>query len=54
MPLDTGTYFPKVDSYGMPSFSTVLQRIKQLWDTRRNEIQQQASKQQPMCYDCTV
>lgn len=29
------------DRYGMPSFSTVLRRIAQLWGTKREELQEQ-------------
>jgi hypothetical protein len=29
------------DSYGMPSFTTVLKRIAQLWDTKRGELEAQ-------------
>jgi hypothetical protein len=31
------------DRYGMPSFNTVLKRIAQLWDTKREDLQEQVS-----------
>lgn len=38
-----GTYFPPNDSYGRPGFSTVLQRVAQVWGTRKADIQAQSA-----------
>eukprot|EP00882_Tetradesmus_deserticola_P009529 GHRQ01010062.1.p2 GENE.GHRQ01010062.1~~GHRQ01010062.1.p2 ORF type:complete len:225 (+),score=104.38 GHRQ01010062.1:1093-1767(+) len=32
-----------VDQYGMPSFPTILRRIAQLWSTKREDLEEQAS-----------
>ena len=38
VPFYGGTYFPDKARYGMPSFSEVLSRIAELWETSRGEI----------------
>ena len=43
-PFYGGTYFPREDRYGVPSFRRVLQSIHQAWTDRRDEIEEQASK----------
>eukprot|EP00877_Chromochloris_zofingiensis_P013089 jgi/Chrzof1/8033/UNPLg00078.t1 len=40
-PFYGGTYYPGRDSYGMPSFPTVLRRIAHLWDTKRDDLREQ-------------
>lgn len=37
-PFFCGTYFPPVPSYGKPSFKQLLERIRELWDTKRDEL----------------
>lgn len=37
-PLMGGTYFPPDDKYGRPGFKTVLRKVKEAWDTRRDEL----------------
>ncbi len=37
-PFFGGTYFPPVDRDGMPGFRTILKRIVELWETRRQEV----------------
>ncbi|KAG9443731.1 hypothetical protein H6P81_015071 [Aristolochia fimbriata] len=38
-PLMGGTYFPPDDKYGRPGFKTVLRRVKDAWDTKREVLQ---------------
>ena len=40
-PFFAGTYFPPVDRYGRPGFSTVLLRIAELWKNDRLSLDQQ-------------
>lgn len=40
-PFFAGTYFPPVDRYGRPGFSTVLLRISELWQKDRSSLDQQ-------------
>src|SRR5688572_1316192 len=37
-PFFAGTYFPPTGAYGRPSFSTVLERIAELWRTSRDSL----------------
>jgi uncharacterized protein len=37
-PFFCGTYFPPVPSYGKPSFKQLLERIRELWETKRDEL----------------
>jgi len=37
-PFMGGTYFPKEDRFGRPGFITILQRIDELWKTKRQEL----------------
>ena len=37
-PFFCGTYYPPIPSYGRPSFPQLLERITELWQTRRNDI----------------
>jgi uncharacterized protein len=37
-PFFAGTYFPPTGRYGRPSFSTVLERIAELWRTNRDSL----------------
>jgi len=41
-PFFTGTYFPPQDAYGRPGFPTILQRIAELWETKRADLLSQA------------
>jgi uncharacterized protein YyaL (SSP411 family) len=41
-PWYAGTYFPREDRPGRPGFITLLQRLAELWTTRRDEVEQQA------------
>lgn len=43
-PFYGGTYFPKVPSYGRPSFTQLLQALSELWQERRDELDQQAAQ----------
>ena len=43
-PIYAGTYFPPEDRHGMPGFGTVLERIAELWKTRRDEIERSAEE----------
>jgi uncharacterized protein YyaL (SSP411 family) len=43
-PFFAGTYFPPTDKYGRPGFRTVLERIAELWKTKRSELAKQASE----------
>lgn len=38
-PLMGGTYFPPDDKYGRPGFKTVLRRVKEAWDTKRETLE---------------
>ncbi|KAK3407380.1 hypothetical protein EUGRSUZ_K03449 [Eucalyptus grandis] len=37
-PLMGGTYFPPDDKFGRPGFKTVLRKVKDAWDTRRDML----------------
>ena len=37
-PFFCGTYFPPVPAYGKPSFRQLLERITELWQTKRDEL----------------
>ncbi|XP_068658801.1 uncharacterized protein [Aristolochia californica] len=39
-PLMGGTYFPPEDKYGRSGFKTVLRRVKEAWDAKREVLQQ--------------
>ena len=41
-PFFGGTYFPPDDRRGTPSFPTVLRALGDVWDNRRNEVEEQA------------
>ncbi len=43
-PFFMGTYFPKVKSYGMNSFSEICNLVMNAWDTKQDDIAQQASQ----------
>jgi len=43
-PFYGGTYFPPEPKYGRPSFLQVLERIQDLWQTRREDIGNSAGK----------
>ncbi|GAB2281321.1 hypothetical protein Dimus_015919 [Dionaea muscipula] len=38
MPLMGGTYFPPDDKYGRPGFKTVLRKVKEAWDDKKDEL----------------
>lgn len=37
-PLMGGTYFPPNDKYGRPGFKTILRKVKDAWDTKRETL----------------
>ena len=43
-PFFAGTYFPPVDKYGRPGFPTLLQNIKDLWQSDRKTLLEQAAE----------
>jgi uncharacterized protein len=43
-PFYGGTYFPDSPRYGMPSFRQVLDTLVGIWNTRRDELQQTATR----------
>src|SRR3954471_20541097 len=43
-PFFAGTYFPPVDKYGRPGLPTLLQNIKDLWQTDRKTLLEQAAE----------
>ena len=43
-PIFAGTYFPPIDKWGRPGFSTVLQNIAAAWKKDRESIVKQASR----------
>jgi hypothetical protein len=44
VPFLGGTYFPPEDAHGMPSFRSVLERVDELWRTRRADLLEQGNK----------
>jgi len=42
MPIFAGTYFPKQANHGLPAFTSLLQQISDIWQTRKADIQQQS------------
>lgn len=43
-PFYGGTYYPREPRYGMPSFRQVLEAVRDAFDNRREELEQQASQ----------
>ena len=43
-PFYGGTYYPPESSRGMPGFRAVLERISELWNTRRDDVVQSANR----------
>jgi uncharacterized protein YyaL (SSP411 family) len=43
-PFFAGTYFPPEARHGMPSFSDVLQRLSDAWETERSEVDAQVER----------
>ncbi|MFN7975033.1 MAG: aldo/keto reductase [Acidobacteriota bacterium] len=43
-PFYAGTYFPPVDRYGMPGFSTLLSRIAARWESDKESMRRQGSR----------
>lgn len=39
-PMIGGTYFPPEDKYGRQGFKTILRRVKEVWDTKKDVIRQ--------------
>ncbi|KAK9945603.1 hypothetical protein M0R45_011111 [Rubus argutus] len=37
-PLMGGTYFPPEDKYGRPGFKTILRKVKEAWETKRDVL----------------
>ncbi|EPS73107.1 hypothetical protein M569_01643, partial [Genlisea aurea] len=42
-PLMGGTYFPPDDKYGRPGFKTVLRKVKEAWETKKDVLVQSGS-----------
>ena len=42
-PFYAGTYFPKEERHGMPSFRRVLRAISDAWNNRRDDVEEQAA-----------
>ncbi|KAK1351663.1 hypothetical protein POM88_054122 [Heracleum sosnowskyi] len=42
-PLMGGTYFPPEDKFGMPRFKTILRKVKDAWDSKRDVLIQSGS-----------
>jgi len=40
-PFHGGTYFPKVARYGLPGFTELCERIAEIWQTRRADVEAQ-------------
>jgi len=43
-PFFGGTYFPPVDRHGQPSLRTVLAAMNDVWENRRDEVEEQADQ----------
>ena len=43
-PWFAGTYFPPADRYGQPGFPTLLEKLSELWRTRREEAEAAAER----------
>ena len=43
-PFFAGTYFPPEDKYGRPGFKSLLRRIRDLWQTDRDRLHEQAKQ----------
>jgi len=43
-PFYGGTYFPPDNRFGRPGFKTLLERLAEAWDTRRDEVMDSATK----------
>lgn len=43
-PFFAGTYFPKLDRFGMPGFISILERVRKAWQDNRHSILQYSSK----------
>ncbi len=43
-PFYAGTYFPKEEKRGMPSFIDVLEGIKDMWENKRDEVENRADE----------
>ncbi len=44
LPFFAGTYFPPIDSRGMPGFPTVLRSMIHAWKERRGDVEQQSAE----------
>ncbi|MBL4712017.1 MAG: thioredoxin domain-containing protein [Gammaproteobacteria bacterium] len=42
MPIFVGTYFPKIEKHGLPTFTSLLHQISNIWLTRQSDITQQS------------
>src|SRR5260221_14029011 len=43
-PFFGGTYFPPDDKYGRPGFSSLLQKIDELWRTQRERLEESGAR----------
>ncbi len=46
LPFFTGTYFPREGREGMPGFDEVMQRVIEVWQERRDEVDEQNARMQ--------
>ncbi|XP_078444935.1 catalytics isoform X2 [Wolffia australiana] len=42
-PFMGGTYFPPDDKYGRPGFKTILRKVKDVWDTKKDTLEEGGS-----------
>ncbi|XP_077217755.1 catalytics [Tasmannia lanceolata] len=42
-PVMGGTYFPPDDKYGRPGFKTILRRVKEAWETKRETLEKSST-----------
>lgn len=43
-PITAGTYFPPKDRWGMPGFSSILEKIAEMWRDKRDELMERGKK----------
>ena len=43
-PFFAGTYFPPTDRHGMPGFPSILRRMTELWETKRDQIEEESRR----------
>lgn len=50
-PLWGGTYYPPRDMYGRPGFPTILERVSELYQTKRNQLEDEV---EPLLHDIST